>query len=126
MRPFAELAGSTRVKPSAVTVLLLPGRQYEPITANDWGDPGGGAAVGLVLVGQLYRAHGALVAVTWQLPVSGHGSITLGVGVRVLVVDHPALLQRPAASSIATIWLTGFPISLAKSPLGASTHLPSS
>ena len=124
MRPFAELAGSTRVKPSAVTVLLLPGRQYEPITANDWGDPGGGAAGRLV--GQLYPAHGALVAVTWQLPVSGHGSITLGVGVRVLVVDHPALLQRPAASSIATIWLTGFPISRAKSPLGASTHLPSS
>ena len=48
MRPFAELAGSTRVKPSAVTVLLLPGRQYEPITVNDWGDPGGGAGVGLV------------------------------------------------------------------------------
>ena len=62
MRPFAELAGSTRVKPSAVTVLLLPGRQYEPITVNDWGDPGGGAGVGLV--GQLYPAHGALVAVT--------------------------------------------------------------
>jgi hypothetical protein len=50
----------------------------------------------------------------------------VGDGVEVLVVDHPALLQRPAASSIATIWLTGFPISRAKSSLGASTHLPSS
>jgi glyoxylase-like metal-dependent hydrolase (beta-lactamase superfamily II) len=58
----------------------------------------------------------------------GHGDdTTLGAGRQdILVVDHPALLQRPAASSIATIWLTGFPISLAKSPLGASTHLPSS